>query len=126
MSERKQIAQEDWASYLNETTLDNKGRLVGVDVILCPDVTPESVGERSSTSVPISHAPLVGVGYDPVTKANAIIIAVGMGGVEHEHSIGAPVELIANLGADGCLDSLEVFDENGTQTKLNFLDLGER
>ena len=58
--------------------------------------------------------------YEPVKKGNAIIISTGVDAVEYEHATDAPVELTANLDADGRLDSLEILDQNNARTKLNF------
>jgi hypothetical protein len=40
--------------------------------------------------------------------------------VSYEHPVENPVELAANLDPDGRLDSLEILDQNGARTKLNF------
>ena len=44
----------------------------------------------------------------------------GMDEVAYEHPVEDPAELTANLDPDGRLDSLEILDQNGARTKLNF------
>jgi hypothetical protein len=58
--------------------------------------------------------------YDPVNKGNAITISSGVDEVAYEHPVEGPAELTANLDPDGRLDSLEILDQNGARTKLNF------
>ncbi len=120
MSERKQISRDEWPSYLSEVSAGNRGRKIAVDVIGRPDVSPERVSERTSISVPLTDAPFLALEYEPVEKGNAIIVSVGVEAVEYEHAVDAPVELTANLDADGRLDSLEILDQDNARTKLNF------
>ncbi|MFN2135909.1 MAG: hypothetical protein ACK2UK_08140 [Candidatus Promineifilaceae bacterium] len=45
--------------------------------------------------------------------------------MNYEHDVEAPVELTESLDAgDGRLVSLEILDQNGNRTKLNFADQG--
>lgn len=120
MSERTQIGQDRWPDYLSQVTAGNRGRHLAVDVIDPTAVSPESAGKRSPITVPLTEAPFLSLEYDPVNKGNAIIISTGRDTVEYEHAVDAPVELTENLDADGRLDSLEILDQNGARTKLNF------
>ena len=101
MSERKQITRDQWPRYLSEVTAGNRGRKIAVDVIGRPDVSPESVSERASISVPLTDAPFLAVEYEPVEKGNAIIVSAGVEAVEYEHAVDGPVELVENLDAEG-------------------------
>ena len=117
MNEQKQIGQERWPDYLGQVTAGNRGRLIAVDIITPTDIFPEP-----QINILLLGSPLLALEYEPVKKGNAIILSVGEDAVEYEHAVDAPVVLTENLEADGSLDSLEILDQNGARTKLNFFD----
>lgn len=127
MNERQEISQNHWPDYLDEVTAGNRGRLISVDIIGRSDVSPEHADKQapmnlSPVRVPITKAPFFSLAYDPLKKGNAITITTGEDAVDYEHAVDAPVELRANLDPDGRLDSLEILDQNGTRTKINYFD----
>jgi hypothetical protein len=71
-------------------------------------------------AVGLTDAPFLSHEHEPIDKGNTIVISSGVGEVAYEHSVEGPVELAANLDHDGRLDSLEILDQNGARTKLNF------
>jgi hypothetical protein len=120
MSKRDQISQEHWSEYLDQVSAGNRGRRVSLDVVGQPEGVPVPNAELSPVAVDLSDAPFLAIGYDPVNKGNAIVISAGASAVEYEHSVEAPVELAVDLDDNGRLDSLEIVDQNGARTKLNF------
>jgi hypothetical protein len=116
MSERIEISQDDWSNYLSEVTASNRGRLVAVDI-----AGPNEVSPKPEIDIPAMGKPLFALEYEPVTKGNDIFLSLGEESLDYEHTIAAPLELTANLDADGSLDSLEIMDQNGARTKLDFL-----
>jgi len=117
MSKRKQIDQEHWSEYLGEVAREKRGWLVGVEV-----VGRNEVLSKPEVDLPAMGSPLLALEYDPATKGNAITLSVGEETVDYEHVVDAPVELVENLDARGRLSSLEILDQNGVCTRLNFID----
>ena len=117
MSKRKQIGQAHWSDYLGEVAREKRGWLVAVEI-----VGRNQVLTRPETDLPAMGSPLLALEYEPATKGNAIIISVGKETVDYEHAVEAPVELVENLDAGGRLSSLEIVDQNGVCTQLNFFD----
>ena len=117
MSKRKQIDQEHWSEYLGEVAREKRGWLVGVEV-----VGRNEVLTKPKIDLPAMGSPLLALEYEPAMKGNAIIFSVGEETVDYEHAVDAPVELVENFAADGSLSSLEILDQGGVCTKLNFID----
>ncbi len=117
MSKRKQIDQEHWSDCLGEVASKKRGWLVAVEV-----VGPKEVLTKPEIDLPAMGSPLLALEYEPIAKGNAIILSVGEETVDYEHAVDGPVELVENLDADGRLSSLEILDQNGVRTKLNFFD----
>jgi hypothetical protein len=120
MSKRAQISHEHWSDYLDQVTAGNRGRRVSLDVVGQADGVPMHSPGRSPVAIGLTDAPFLSIEYDPINKGNAIVISSGVGEGAYEHPIEGPVELTANLDPDGRLDSLEILDQNGARTKLNF------
>jgi hypothetical protein len=120
MQQREQIDQEQGSDYLSQVTAGNRGRRISLDVIGGAGVSPDSRDELSPAAVGLTDAPFLSLEYDPVDKGNAIVISSGVDQVAYEHAVEAPTELTANIDPDGRLDSLEILDQNGARTKLNF------
>ncbi len=122
MSMQKEISQDRWPDYLSQVTAGNRGRHIAVDVITPADVSPEQVEKQPQINIPLAGAPFLSLEYESVTKGNAIIISAGVNTVEYEHAVDAPVEMMANQNIDGRLDFLEILDQNGACTRLNFIN----
>ena len=120
MQKREQIDQEQWSDYLSQVTAGNRGRRISLDVAGGAGVSPENSEELAPVAIGLTNAPFLSIEYDSVNKGNAIIISSGVDEVEHEHPVEGPAELTVNLDPDGRLDSLEILDQNGARTKLNF------
>jgi hypothetical protein len=120
MQEQKQIGQQQWSEYLSQVTADNRGRRVSLDVVGQSPESAKTTGRLAPVVVDLGNAPFLSLEYDPVNKGNAIIVSAGENEVSYEHPVENPVQLTANLGPDGRLDSLEILDQNGVRTKLNF------
>ena len=120
MQKRKHIDQDQWSDYLSQVTAGNRGRRISLDVIGEGGIAPANMGELAPVAIGLTDAPLLSLEYDPVDKGNAIIISSGVDEVAYEHAVEGPTELTANLDPDGRLDSLEILDQNGARTKLNF------
>jgi hypothetical protein len=120
MSKREQINHEAWSEYLDQVSAGNRGRRVSLDVVDQAEGVPVPNAELSSVAVDLTDAPFLSIGYDPVDKGNAIVISTGASAVEYEHHVDAPVGLAVDLDDEGRLDSLEIVDQNGAHTKLNF------
>jgi hypothetical protein len=120
MQKREQIDQEQWPDYLSQVTAGNRGRRISLDVIGQVGVSPGRREDLAPVAVGLTDAPFLPLKYDPVNKGNAIVISSGVDEVAYEHSVEGPAELTANLDPDGRLDSLEILDQNGARTKLNF------
>jgi hypothetical protein len=120
MQKREQIDQARWSEYLNQVTAGNRGRRISLDVIGGARVSPDSKDDLSPVAIGLTDAPVLSLEYDPVNKGNAIIISSGVDEVVYEHAVEGPAELTASLDPDGRLDSLEILDQNGARTKLNF------
>jgi hypothetical protein len=116
MSERIQINLEQWSDYLSEVTAGNRGRLIAMDII-----GPNNVSRDPEIDILAVGAPLFSLEYEPGSKGNDIILSLGEDSLDSEHAVTAPVELMANLDDDGSLDSLEILDEDGACTRLNFI-----
>jgi hypothetical protein len=120
MQKPEHIDRAQWPDYLSQITAGNRGRRVSLDVIGGAGVSPESSGELAPVAIGLTDAPFLSLEYDPVNKGNAIIISSGADEVAYEHAVEGPTELTANLDPDGRLDSLEILNQNGARTKLNF------
>jgi len=120
MQQRKHIDQDQWSDFLSQVTTGNRGRRISLDVIGGARVSPESREDLAPVAIGLTDAPFLSLEYDPVNKGNAIIISSGVDEVAYEHPVEGPAELTANLDPDGRLDSLEILDQNGARTKLNF------
>jgi len=120
MQNRKHIDQDQWSDYLSQVSAGNRGRRISLDVTGGAGVSPESGEELAPVAVSLTDAPFLSLEYDPVNKGNAIIVSSGVDEVASEHQVEGPAELTANLDPDGGLDSLEILDQNGARTKLNF------
>jgi hypothetical protein len=120
MSKREQISHGRWSEYLDQVSAGNRGRRVSLDVVGQAEGVPVPNAELSPVAVGLTDAPFLAIGYDPVDKGNAIVISAGANAAEYEHRVEAPVELAADLDDEGRLDSLEIVDQNGARTKLNF------
>jgi hypothetical protein len=117
MDELKQlISQKNWSEYISSVSAGNRGRLIAVDI-----VAPSEVSAADEINIPEVGAPLLGLEYEPGGKGNAIILSTGENEVEYEHSIKGPMELTATLDDDGRLETLEIIDDGGGRTRLNFL-----
>jgi len=122
MSKREQIGYQRWSDYLDQVTAGNRGRRVSLDVVgRQADGVPMHSAELSPVAIGLTDAPFLSIEYDPINKGNAIVISSGVGEVAYEHPVEGPVELTANRDPDGRLDSLEILDQNGARTKLNFV-----
>jgi hypothetical protein len=117
MSKRKKIDKAYWSDYLGEVAREKRGWLVAVEV-----VGRNEVLTKREIDLPAMGSPLLALEYEPAMKGNAIIFSVGEETVDYEHAVDAPVELAENLDADGRLSSLEILDQNGVCTRLNFFD----
>lgn len=117
MGEGKHIGQERWSEYLSSVTAGNRGRHISVDV-----AAPSEVAEVDEVDIPELGAPLFALEYEPAGKGDAIILSTGENEPDYEHAIKGPVELTETLNDDGSLDSLEIVDQGGGRTRLNFMD----
>jgi hypothetical protein len=120
MQKREQIDRDQWSDYLGQVTAGNRGRRISLDVVGGAGVSPEGREELAPVAIGLTDAPFLALEYDPVNKGDAIIISSGMDEVAYEHPVEGPAELTANVDPDGRLDSLEILDQNGARTKLNF------
>jgi hypothetical protein len=120
MQNREQIDQARWSDYLNQVTAGNRGRRISLDVVGGVGVSRGSRDDLSPIAIGLTDAPFLSLEYDPINKGNAIIISSGVDEVAYEHPVEGPTELTANLDPNGRLDSLEILDQNGARTKLNF------
>jgi hypothetical protein len=117
MGERKHITPERWSEYLDSVTTGNRGRLIAADV-----AAPSEISAVDEIDIPELGAPLFALEYEPAGKGDAIILSTGENELEYEHAIKGPTELTETLNDDGSLDSLEILDQGGGRTRLNFLD----
>jgi hypothetical protein len=118
--QKQQIDPEGWSDYLNQVTAGNRGKRISLDVVGQSPESPETAGRLAPVVVDLTNAPFLSLEYDPANKGNAIIVSAGENEVSYEHPVENPVQLTANLDPDGHLDSLEILDQNGARTKINF------
>ena len=117
MSEQKQIHQERWSEFLSAVTASNRGRLIAVDM-----ATPSEVLDVDEIDIPDVGAPLFALEYEPAGKGNAILLSIGDGELQNEHTIKGPTKLTETLNADGSLDTLEILTQGDGRIRLNFMN----
>ena len=110
IQQTQQIPQEEWLAFFNQFSQDNRGRLIALE-IADQDIDNEDLVKRS---------PLAFITYDPVTKGNDVVIAIGREAVAYSHTVNCPQAVwVAKDDADQVL-ALEIVDHSGAQTIVRF------
>lgn len=110
IQETLQISQEQWLAFFDQFTKSNRGRSVAIEV------ADEEMGDEDL----FRPSPLASITYDPVTKGNDVVIAIGRDQVAYAHTVNAPKAVWVAKDDSGQVVALDILDHSGTQTILRF------
>ncbi len=115
MSERtpqitRVIPAKRWQEWCVAFTNDNRGRSLSVS-LADHEFGAETLAERVL---------MIAVDRDPFSKSNDIIIFYGDEESPTVHVVSAPVRLWQVQDANGLVEKMEIEDQNGRRTVLNF------
>ena len=107
----EEIAQHDWAQWLDEFTAIHEGWLVTVEVL----------GPEIGAQPQIENLPLLGVSEDRIDHAPSIVVSVGRTATEHfTHAIRNVTHLHIERTEEGADAALQIESSDGLKTILRF------
>jgi Family of unknown function (DUF5335) len=109
MAQTKQIPREAWADYCSTFTNGNKARAVSIEML----------GEGAASLT--NKAPFLAMDFGPAGKGNNIVVSTGSGKeISMSHEVLAPTELWESTDDEGQVMAIEIVDQNGGKTILDF------
>ena len=107
----QEILKEKWLSFFDQFTQSNRGRAIALEV------ANEEIGDETL----VKQSPLASITYDPMTKGNDVVIAIGHDMVTYSHTVIAPKAIWVATDSSNQAIALEIVDHSGTQTILQFI-----
>ena len=110
MAQTKQVQKERWLEWVSMFSNGNRGRKIAIEIV------GPAEGDQPLTGA----APLFAVDYDPEGKGDDLVITTGRDEIDYTHKISAPAEIWESQDDNGKVETLEVVNQEGTKTIVEF------